>query len=284
MVFETMLSELNDFMRHRCPPLHAMAKALAAPWMKAEAPAIPAVRSLYGHALRIHPRFLTANLGSIEPEVMGWIGRYLQRGSIALDIGANVGLHTMYMAKLAGDSGAVYAFEPSPVNVKTLRYHIKVNNLRQVNIVDKVVADQDGGILPFFLLNGGDHSSNSLTFGREEVPNLDTTLHQNARRVLVETISIDRFCDETQVVPDLIKIDVEGAELLVLRGSARILSSVRPKIILAVHPWWLPPGQMTDDIVAFLIGKAYVISDGAGNQVTHLGYGEYLCEPVMGEA
>jgi FkbM family methyltransferase len=275
-----MLTELNDFMRNRCSPLHTIAKTLASPWMRTETPAIAAVRILHGQVLRIHPRFLTANLDSIEPEVMLWIRRCLRKNSTALDIGANVGLHTMYMAKLVGGAGAVFAFEPSPANVRSLRYHIKVNSLRQVQIIERVVADQNGGMLPFFLLNDGDHSSNSLTFGRKRVPNLDETLHRNARVIPVEAISLDKFCADTKIAPDLIKIDVEGAELQVLRGSAQSLSSTRPKIILAVHPWWLPPGQTTDDIVAFLKDKAYWVTDTLGKPVTRLDYREYLCEPL----
>src|ERR1700680_2203351 len=233
-----MLSERNDFMRNHCAPLHTIAKTLAAPWMTTVTPAIPALRSLHGQVLRVHPRFLTTNLDSIEPQVMALTRQSLRRGASALDIGANVGLHTIYMAKLVGATGRVAAFEPSPANVRLLGYHVKVNNLRQVQIVEKVVADQHTGTLPFFLLNGGDHSSNSLTFDREEVPNLDKTLRRSRRVVQAETVSIDRFCSDARLTPDLIKIDVEGAELQVLLGADRTLRSAKPKIILAVHPWW----------------------------------------------
>src|SRR5262249_28309482 len=154
-----------------------------------------------------------------------------------------VGLHTMYMAKLVGSSGAVFAFEPSPSNIRVLRYHVRANKLKNVQILEKAVSEQEDGSLPFYLLNNGDHPSNSLTFGREEMPNLDQMLAKNCRMVYVEAVNIDRFCADAKVAPDLIKIDVEGAELQVLQGGAETLSSVRPKIILAVHPWWLPPGQ-----------------------------------------
>jgi FkbM family methyltransferase len=279
-----VLSELSSYMRNHCAPLHSIAKTIASPWMKTETPLIPAVRTLHGQVLRMHPRFLTANLDSIESEVMAWMRRYLRKGSSALDIGANIGLHTMYMAKLVGSSGRIFAFEPSPANIRSLRYHIKINQLSQVQIVEKAVADQDDGVLPFFLLNDGDHLSNSLTFGREEVPNLDKTLHESRRVVSTNVVSIDRFCSDAKITPDLIKIDVEGAELQVLQGGTRTLSSVRPRLILAVHPWWLPLGQTTNDIVAFLTERAYAITDGEGKQITDLVYGEYLCEPLLAEA
>ncbi len=275
-----MLSEINDFVRNHCAPLHVLAKTLAAPWMRMDAPALPAVRRLHGQTLRLHPRFLTSKLDAIESEVMHWMRQSLRSGSTALDIGANVGLHTVYMAKLVGGTGMVAAFEPSPANVRLLRYHVQVNNLAQAQVVQKAVSNRDSGTLPFFLLNGGDHSSNSLTFGRENVPNIDQALHQARRATEVEVVSVDRFCADANAAPDLIKIDVEGAELQVLQGAARTLDSVRPKIILAIHPWWLPPGQTTGEIVAFLADRDYAIVDYTGNRVTRLEYAEYLCEPL----
>jgi len=275
-----MLSQINNFMRTHCAPLHTVAKALVSPWMNSGRPTLPAVRSLHGYVLRMHPRFLTTELNSIESDVMTWLQRNLRDGSTALDIGANVGMHTMYMAKLVGASGAVHAFEPSPANIALLRYHVRANHFRQVQIVEKAVADVESGTLPFFLLNDGDHPSNSLTFGRPDVPNLDSTLHRNCRTVRTETVSIDRYCADAQIQPDLIKIDVEGAELQVLQGAARTLCAVRPTLILAIHPWWLPQGQTTEDIVSFLTHMGYAIAGGSGEQAAHLRYGEYLCEPV----
>jgi FkbM family methyltransferase len=277
-----MINGLNDLMRNHCAPLHSIAKAVLKPWIRAEFPRFPAIRTLHGQVLRTHPRFLTQDLDSIEPEVFAWMRRLLRSGATALDIGANVGFHSAYMARLVGSSGSVFAFEPSPANLKVLRYHIGINNLKQVRVLDKAVSDQDGGSIPFFLLNGGDHPSNSLAFHREEIPNLDKTLRRNARVLNVHSITVDRFCAENGVVPNLIKVDVEGAELQVLQGSAEILCSARPYVILAVHPWWLPPGQTTKDLISFLTDRAYVVRNMIGNEVRDLEYGEYVCEPSRG--
>src|SRR5262249_19525458 len=129
----------------------------------------------------------------------------------------------------------------------------------------------------FFLLNGGDHSSNSLTFGRQEVPNLDKELHQNQREIKVECVSIDGFARRNGHRPRLIKIDVEGAELLVLKGASHTLTECKPIVILAIHPWWLPKGQTPDDVVSFLLSHGYLIKDKAGRLTRALDYGDYLC-------
>jgi len=115
-----MLSEINNFMRTHCAPLHTVAKALVSPWMNNGTSAVPAVRSMHGYVLRMHPRCLTTDLNSIESDVMTWLQQNLRDGSTALDIGANLGMHTMYMAKLVGASGAVHAFEPSPATWSSL--------------------------------------------------------------------------------------------------------------------------------------------------------------------
>jgi len=273
------LSEVNNFVRRRCPPLHGAAKAIASRWMNSTSPAIPAIRRIRGQRLRMHPKFLTLNLDSIEPEVMNWIQKSLNPGSVALDIGANIGIHAMYMSKLVRASGAVFAFEPSPPNLALLSYHARVNRLAQLKIIKKAVSERDYGVVPFFLLNNGDNPSNSLTFGREEVPNLLPAVHKSLRAVEVETVSVDRFCSDVNVRPDLIKIDVEGAELLVLKGCVRTLRTARPTVILAIHPWWLPPGQTVADISDFLADEGYRITDRHGAEVRNLEYGEYLCEP-----
>ena len=211
---------------------------------------------------------------------MRWIRCFASKGSTVIDVGANVGLLSLYMAKTVGGNGTVVSFEPSPANLALLRYHVRVNRLRHVRIVNKAVANEHGQRVSFFLLNDGDDPSNSLTFGKDHIPNLNADAHRACREVTVETVSIDGVCAEEGLTPGLIKIDVEGAELLVLQGAVNTLSSVRPTLILAIHPWWLPEGQTPEDIVGLLLKYGYSICDRFGQATTRLEYGEYLCEPA----
>ena len=73
------------------------------------------------------------------------------------------------------------------------------------------------------------------------------------------------------------KIDVEGAELLVLRGAAKLLAESPPIIILAVHPYWLPAGQSPGQILELLTKYGYTVYDSKGCLVDYLQSGEYLC-------
>lgn len=247
--------------------------------MAADEPAIPSIRSLHGTWLRLHPRFIGVNF-ELDSCVMQLFETHLRPGSIVLDIGANVGFYALWMAKRVGRSGRVFAFEPSPPNLKILRYHLAKNGLRNLQVLPCAVTEDHGGHVPFFLLNEGDSPSNSLTFGRNKVPNLSLNLAQTKREILVDRISVDGFCKDSQIRPALIKIDVEGAELLVLRGASATLVSARPALILGVHPWWLPEGQSTDDILAFLRKHDYVTRNSHGAIVSSLEYADYLCLPA----
>lgn len=96
-------------------------------------------------------------------------------------------------------------------------------------------------------------------------------------KISIQTVTLDAFCRDMGVRPNLVKIDVEGAELLVLHGARNLLRESHPAIILAVHPPWLPSGQSTADIVAFLEANGYGVFDAQGHPVRSLRNGEYLC-------
>ena len=119
------------------------------------------------------------------------------------------------------------------------------------------VCDIDQTHLPFFLLNEGNHSSNSLTFGRKEVPNLDRGLHQHQREIDVECVSIDGFAYRNRHKPQLIKIDVEGAEHEVLKGAAETMKTHRPVLVVEVHSFALPDFGSSAEIL-----ETYILSFG----------------------
>jgi hypothetical protein len=93
----------------------------------------------------------------------------------------------------------------------------------------------------------------------------------------MQTITLDTFCRDLSSKPNVVKIDVEGAELLVLHGASKLLSESFPTIILAVHPHWLPQGQSTRQIFELLTGYGYRIYDSKRCPVDYVQEGEYLC-------
>ena len=136
------------------------------------------------------------------------------KSKICFDIGANVGVYTLLFSRY---SKLVYAFEPLPRNLSFLYRAIKINKIRNVIIVPFAVADKSK--LSWFQVG------KNYALGR-----LSTKGNQP-----VMIISLDDFFKESLVLPDIIKIDVEGAELSVLKGSKNLLSESKPAILLSTH-------------------------------------------------
>jgi FkbM family methyltransferase len=197
----------------------------------------------------------------------------LKPGDVFFDVGAHHGWVSMWTLLLVGKDGNVYSFEPSPANLSILEWHRTRNNFSQWAIVPKAVADVDAEE-EFFLVDSGDSPMNSLTTGGAGTLFMSG---RNIRKTSIQTITLDTFCSEVNLRPNLVKIDVEGAELLVLRGAAKLLAESCPMIILAVHPYWLPAGQSPQQIFELLTRYGYTVYDSKGCLVEYLQSGEYLC-------
>lgn len=200
------------------------------------------------------PNLLTAP--DPEAHIVRWISNVLFAGAVFFDIGAHYGWTAMAAAKEVGRSGRVVAFEPSPVLINILRCHKRMNGLRQLEIVGKAVSHTDSPSTSFFLLNGGLSFRNSLTIGQDDTPYIRSTEKTMCE---VESITLDHFVSSSGMIPDAIKIDVEGAELYVLRGARRTIARYRPALLLGIHPYWLPRSQTVRQIFDFLDRYEYEI-------------------------
>ncbi len=150
------------------------------------------------------------------------------------------------------------AFEPSPVLLDILLHHKQVNRLPQVEVVAKAVSDVDADSVPFFLVNRGLSFRNSLTIGPDDTPYVTA---EEKTKYDVGSVTLDRFVEDSAIIPDVIKIDVEGAELLVLQGAESLLARHHPSLILGVHSYWLPRWQNVDQILDFVHRHQYQIEE-----------------------
>ena len=146
-------------------------------------------------------------------------------GMIALDIGANVGAYAMLLGQWVGPAGRVYAFEPSSTAFDGLVRHIALN--RQQGVVRPIasaVSDR----------NGTGHLVVAGTAGESHLTDAD----DRRQTVRVPLQTIDEFCEREAIRPSFIKIDVEGAELAVLRGARETISRSGKELALFVefHP------------------------------------------------
>jgi len=157
-------------------------------------------------------------LGSYESEKVLIFEKTLKKGNILFDIGAHVGFYTLLSAELVGKEGKVFSFEPLMANYEYLKKHIEINNYKNITPFNVAVSDKDG----FALFTKGENTSTGHLASDGETK--------------VRTIVIDDWINNKKLlVPDVLKIDVEGAELTVLKGAINLLNKYHPIIFLSTH-------------------------------------------------
>ncbi len=151
--------------------------------------------------------------------------RLLERQHVFFDVGANIGYHTFLAAALLEGRGAVHAFEPWPAVFDDLQANARLNDFRCLEVHRAALADRDGE-RPLFLPEGPEWTTATL------VPD-----GSGGACELVPAVRFDTYCGLRNIERvDVMKIDVEGAELQVLRGMGSLLSRWQPDLVLEVLP------------------------------------------------
>jgi len=208
----------------------------------------------HGHQIFLDPsdNDLTPHLlggGHWEYSVERLMVRLLRPGQCCLDIGANIGYHTLVMAYCVGTSGEVHGFEPHPVVARLLRATIAVNGLAdRVKLHEVALTDHDGEVtllaLPDHL--GGGHVS---PMGHEEAYGTGKIAFKVPARRLD-----DMFGSDAKPI-SLIKMDIEGGEAWALRGGAALLQrSPDVRVIMEWSPQMLSPRTDIAALVDWLEG------------------------------
>lgn len=200
-----------------------------------------------GIRVRLHPRLKGIRPEAYEREMCALFDREVMEGATVLDIGAHVGLHTLRLSRRVGPSGRVVAVEPSPANARLLRQHLAWNRTANVEVVEAAIGDREGEIPFTFRTDANDPGgfANSIAYD----------IGGETRTVPMTTI--DAIC-AGGLTPDLIKIDVEGAELLALRGARSTLASGAPMLVVAIHPDPMRLlGTTPAELVGFLDANGY---------------------------
>ncbi|MFH1656592.1 MAG: FkbM family methyltransferase [Candidatus Nealsonbacteria bacterium] len=160
--------------------------------------------------------------------------KIVKKGNVVVDLGANIGYFTLLAAKLVGPSGKVYAFEPEPKNFNYLKDNIKINNYNHVFLNQKAVSDKQG-ITKLFICSydTGHHTINQ----NKGIEVYSSGREIQEKSIEIETIILDDFLRDKTNKVDILKIDVEGAELLAVKGMKGILEKNRNiKILLEFFP------------------------------------------------
>lgn len=161
-----------------------------------------------------------------ELRLLKYMVRHLPDGGQMIDVGANIGFVCQLASRLLGPQGQVFAFEPGEQALSFLNENLA--GYRNVQIIPKAAMDVDGNVTFFEGLGAAMVSSSTVASHASDRGGVAV------REVTIAATTLDIFCAQNEAVPDLIKVDVEGAELSVLRGAKGILANQRPAIILEV--------------------------------------------------
>ena len=154
------------------------------------------------------------------------IKQIIKEGAMVLDIGAYIGYYTLLFAKLVGNKGKVFAFEPSPDNFRILIDNVKVNNYANVEAIQKAAGFKEGKAILFL------HDFNT---GRNRM-----ALPYGQKSIEVEVVNLDKYFIDYIKPFNFIKIDAEGMEYDILKGMARILTGSNDiKIMIEFFPRYL---------------------------------------------
>lgn len=176
-----------------------------------------------------------------NPEEYAAFRAVVTPGATVFDVGANLGAYTLLFAQWVGPAGKVVAFEPAPAAATGLRRLVALNDVSdRVQIVEAAVSRAVGTAR---FASQGSSGANALV-----------DAGQGAGGVIsVPTTSLDAFCEAHDLRPDVIKIDVEGEELEVLRGARRTLSRPSVQAFIELHPAaWVSRGITAASIRAEL--------------------------------
>lgn len=186
--------------------------------------------------------------GDYEPEVRREIRRLLDRGATAIDAGANVGWHTLLMASIVGPAGRVIAVEPNPTTRARLASAIEANRFSQVTVESRALSDR-AGPAGFEAPPAGHVWDGTGRLVRDAGPNAP-----QVHCVTLDDLAAEHALDNVA----LVKIDVEGWELAVLRGGRRMIESSRPVILFEYDPAYVSRcGGSGDELSDLLFGAGY---------------------------
>jgi len=190
--------------------------------------------------------------GYCEANLTTFFLRYIQEGFTCIDIGAHVGYYSMLFSELAGASGSVHSFEPTPWT-----YRLLVENTKNLkNVIANNLAVSDSATTLSFADYGPGYGAYNTAHASGAAG-----LHKHATMTEVHTVTLEGYCKEKGLQPDLVKIDAEGFEYHVLSGMKQLCadrSTRRPLITLEVaggDVW----RENLDQSLQFLTDHGYIL-------------------------
>lgn len=195
--------------------LHALHGGKGIPW------------TVNGVVYRIAPSERPRFGPNYEHQTAAFLAKRIRPGMTCFDIGANVGAYVLQLAHWSAPNGRVAAFEPNAGARAVLASHIEWNSLEdRVDVVPFAVSSEEGSQILYAA--GAD--------GMSRLAQVNDALADSALRVTVPVTTIDLYCAQQKISPDVILLDIEGFEIQALAGAEETIRSRRPIVVVEMHP------------------------------------------------
>lgn len=159
---------------------------------------------------------------------------FAKSSDVVFDIGANMGQSTQIASMIVGSTGRVYSFEPNPVTFPILKANLVRWSLSNVTAVNLAMSDH-AGIVDFYVDMRPEYGSEASSLRELD----DLKKIGKSKKTSVKCSTLDAFCDEYSLKPQLLKIDVESFEPQVVSGGSKMIESIRPIILFEFwETWW----------------------------------------------
>lgn len=219
--------------RGRCDAWHARsgAKPITVSFLDQEFELHPSVRGLSEEILL---------LGCHEPVCTRVYLQHLQRGDHVLDVGSNLGYYLLLAARAVGPAGRVLGFEPAPDVFTILERNVARSGLTNIRVFPWAISNQ----------------SKAVEFFGSEIPSWGSLIREEnllqARPTTVPAKRLDDLLDEfPEFHPTVLRMDVEGGEMMALEGAQHLLQKYKPRIFVEIHPFafeWKRAHQMIEHL------------------------------------
>lgn len=187
--------------------------------------------------------------GRIELDCIRKLAEVVKQGSTVFDVGAFHGSYTLLLSHLVGESGRVRAFEPVAAIRNVLDDNVKKNGMANVKTEPFCISNKVGEVKLFLERNVG--TGSSIVGGRPGQENC----------ILVPATTIDNYCEDNDIWPQGIKVDVEGAEACVIQGCQKAIRKCHPWILLEFHGQFFRDDERRanwDEIVRYATEVVYI--------------------------
>ncbi len=233
------------------------------------------VRLSNEHIVRLDPDFMQyRHFGTRHNEAWRFCIEACRGKRNFVDVGAHIGLYTIPAALVMQHTGRVIAFEPGKKNHEVLLRHIAMNDVHNVCSYNCLLGDEEKTV-SFYEDVVSPSAMNSVAKSAKIAQKTDRYVEHKCRQ-----LTLDQICASEDIKPQVVKVDVEGAELFVLHGARKMFSEARPLVFLSIHPGRMSLlGHCPEDILRFIGSVDYEVRTTDNSKPSEISFGEYILAP-----